>query len=116
MPRFLVCLTGASGSAYCLRLLELLARSEAEIHFVASVWGERVAAEEGGRPLAEELAALGQGRLVVHEAADLSAPIASGSFRLDGTVILPASMGTIGALATGNVANLVHRAGAVALK
>ena len=42
--------------------------------------------------------------------------MASGSFRLDATVIAPASMGTIGAIASGCVSNLVHRAGAVALK
>ena len=46
----------------------------------------------------------------------LDAPIASGSYRLAATVVLPASAGTIGALATGVSDTLVHRAGAVALK
>ncbi len=55
-------------------------------------------------------------RIVVHRDSELDAPIASGSYRLDGTVILPLSAGTLGALATGSARTLVHRAGAVAIK
>jgi polyprenyl P-hydroxybenzoate/phenylacrylic acid decarboxylase-like protein len=116
MPRYLVCITGASGAIYGLRLLEVLAASDAELHLVASAWGERVVAEESGQGLDAHLERLGKGRVVRHAASDLSAPPASGSFRLDGCAIVPASMGTVGALASGTVANLVHRAGAVALK
>jgi 4-hydroxy-3-polyprenylbenzoate decarboxylase len=116
MPRYLVCLTGASGAVYGLRLLAALARTDAELHVVASTWGERVVAEETGKPLTAWLAELGPDRARVHAAEDLAAPLASGSFRLDGTAIVPASMGTVGALANGLVRNLVHRAGAVALK
>jgi len=148
MPRYLVCLTGASGAIYGLRLLKALAATEAELHLVASAWGERVVLEETGRPLSawlEELggAASGTGaaqagtpgaesggqtgaapglaesrkcRITRHSPDDLAAPVASGSFRLDGTAIVPCSMGTAGALASGLIQNLVHRAGAVALK
>jgi 4-hydroxy-3-polyprenylbenzoate decarboxylase len=52
----------------------------------------------------------------IHRDNELDAPIASGSYRLSGTVILPCSAGTLGALATGSARTLVHRAGAVALK
>jgi len=135
MPRYLVCLTGASGAIYGLRLLEVLAggRTEAhaqdsaacgaaagtEVHLVASAWGERVVAEESGLSLREHLArieAASGKRITRHDAADLAAPPSSGSFRFDATAIVPASMGTVGALASGNVRSLVHRAGAVALK
>jgi flavin prenyltransferase len=122
MGRFLVCITGASGAIYGLRLLKALLSSEAEVHLVASTWGQRVIEEESGRGLEawirdlETLGLRSGKKIIVHEPADLSAPPASGSFRLDGTVIVPCSMGTVGALATGNVRNLVHRAGAVALK
>jgi len=51
-----------------------------------------------------------------HESNDLAAPIASGSFRLQGTAIVPCSMSTLGALASGTCTHLIHRAGAVALK
>lgn len=55
-------------------------------------------------------------KIRVHRDNELDAPIASGSYRLSGTVILPCSSGTVGALATGSARTLVHRAGAVALK
>lgn len=119
MARYLVCLTGASGAVYGLRLLEVLVGGGAEVHFVASTWGERVVADETGLSLECHLARIeaAAGRPVSrHDAADLSAPPASGSFRFDATAIVPASMGTVGALASGNVRNLAHRAGAVALK
>jgi flavin prenyltransferase len=121
MTRYLVCMTGASGAIYGLRLLRALASPEgpcpdAELHFVASAWAESVALEETGRSLAEEVAALGPGRIAMHRPEDLAAPISSGSFRLRATFITPCSMGTAGAIAAGLSANLVQRAGAVALK
>jgi 4-hydroxy-3-polyprenylbenzoate decarboxylase len=116
MERYLVCMTGASGSIYGLRLLRALCAMTVEVHLVASAWGSRVVAEETGRGLESWLGELGPGRVEIHSPEDLASPLASGSFRLDGTVIVPASMGSVGALATGNVRNLVHRAGAVALK
>ncbi|HOX33334.1 MAG TPA: UbiX family flavin prenyltransferase [Spirochaetales bacterium] len=119
MSRYLVCMTGASGAAYGLRVLALLAEQGAEIHLVATDWGRAVLREETGSELGSHLAALGPrlgGLVRLHEAGDLAAPVSSGSFRLDGTVIVPCSMGTAGALAAGLSANLVQRAGAVALK
>jgi len=47
---------------------------------------------------------------------ELDAAISSGSFRLDGVAVVPCSAGTLGALATGSAATLIHRVGAVALK
>jgi 4-hydroxy-3-polyprenylbenzoate decarboxylase len=114
MSRYLVCMTGASGAVYGLRLLKALSKMGVELHLVASEWGERLVLEETGKPLASWLEAMGP--VTRHEARDLAAPVSSGSFRLDGTVIVPCSAATIGALASGGVANLVHRAGAVALK
>ena len=55
-------------------------------------------------------------KILLHRDNELDAAIASGSYKLSGTVILPCSAGTIGALATGAAGTLVHRAGAVALK
>jgi 4-hydroxy-3-polyprenylbenzoate decarboxylase len=46
----------------------------------------------------------------------MAAPPSSGSWRLDGTVVVPCSMSTAGAIASGATTNLVHRAAAVALK
>jgi len=121
MHRYLVCMTGASGAAYGLGLLKALASAqgpcpEAELHLVATAWARRVALEETGAALDAQVAALGGGRIQVHGCDDLAALPSSGSFRLDGTVIVPCSMGTAGAIVSGISANLVQRAGAVALK
>lgn len=121
MARYLVCMTGASGAVYGIRLLKALASPEgpcpeAELHLVASDWARRVVLEETGSSLEEQVAALGPGRIEVHEAGDLAAPISSGSFRLSATAVVPCSMGTAGAIASGISANLVQRAAAVALK
>jgi flavin prenyltransferase len=121
MPRYLVCMTGASGAAYGLRLLKSLASPDgpcpgAELHLVASEWARRVVLEETGSPLESHLAGLGPGRIESHEPGDLASPLSSGSFRLDGAAVVPCSMGTAGAIAAGLSANLVQRAGAVALK
>jgi flavin prenyltransferase len=114
-PRYLICVTGASGAVYGLRLLRALAlRDGAELHLVASHWGRRVILEETGSPLEAHLEGMGPVR--VHDPDDLSASVASGSFRLSAAAIVPCSLGTVGALASGVVTNLVHRAGAVALK
>jgi flavin prenyltransferase len=55
-------------------------------------------------------------KVLLHRDSELDAPIASGSYRLSGAVVLPCSAATLGALATGTARTLVHRAGAVALK
>jgi 4-hydroxy-3-polyprenylbenzoate decarboxylase len=114
-------MTGASGAVYGIRLLRSLASPEgpcpkAELHLVASKWAERVVLEETGSPLESHVAALGSGRIERHDPGDLASALSSGSFRLDGTVVAPCSMGTAGAIASGISANLVQRAGAVALK
>jgi len=62
--------------------------------------------------LAPEAAA----KIVVHRDSELDAPVASGSYRLAGTVVLPCSASALGAFASGAGRTLVHRAGAVALK
>lgn len=63
-----------------------------------------------------ELAEDGAAKIVVHSDRELDAPLASGSYRIDGTVVLPCSGSTLACLATGVSDRLVPRAGAVALK
>jgi 4-hydroxy-3-polyprenylbenzoate decarboxylase len=103
----------------------LAAHPEIErIHLVVSAGASQVLRHElgpektGGADLVEA-AGLGdaeRAKVVVHRDNELDAPIASGSYRLTGSVVLPCSAGTLGALATGSARTLVHRAGAVALK
>lgn len=119
-------MTGASGMLLPRHVLGRLAEHpEIErIHLVVSAGASQVLRHElgpdrtGASDLAEAagLPAGAREKLVLHRDNDLDAPIASGSYRLTGTVILPCSAGTLGALATGTARTLIHRAGAVALK
>lgn len=116
MGRYLVCVTGASGSAYGARTIEALQQAGHEVHVVFSTWGARVFETETGVSVDAWLANIGVPKDRVYAPDNLAAPPSSGSWRLDGTVIVPCSMSTTGAIASCATTNLVHRAAAVALK
>ncbi len=116
MGRYLVCITGASGSVYGLRVISALLAASNEVHTVFSPWGARVMEEETGETPDDWLKLRGLSPDHIHAPDNLAAPPSSGTFRLDGTIIVPCSMSTLGALASGAATNLVHRAGSVALK
>ncbi len=116
MGRYVVCMTGASGSAYGARTIEALLAAGHEVHPVFSTWGTRVFETEMGRTVDAWLSDIGLPQDRVYAPDNLAAPPSSGSWRVDGTVIVPCSMSTIGAIASGATTNLVHRAAAVALK
>jgi 4-hydroxy-3-polyprenylbenzoate decarboxylase len=127
MPhRIALLVTGASGMLLPRHVLGRLAElPEIErIHLVVSAGASQVLRHElgpertGASDLAEaaDLSPAAWEKLVLHRDNDLDAPIASGSYRLTGTAVLPCSAGTLGALATGTARTLIHRAGAVALK
>ncbi len=59
---------------------------------------------------------LSRKKITFYKDSNLKAPLSSGSYRLDATVILPCSAATLGTIVTGGGYNLVHRAAAVALK
>jgi 4-hydroxy-3-polyprenylbenzoate decarboxylase len=118
-----VAITGASGAVYAQRLLWHLERSDevGRVHLVVSSPGRRVLAEEldvagSGEALVEALVGGPSEKLDVVPSSDIGAKIASGSYPVDGMAIVPCSMSTIGALASGAVTNLVHRAADVMLK
>jgi polyprenyl P-hydroxybenzoate/phenylacrylic acid decarboxylase-like protein len=112
-PRLVVGMSGSSapqlGVAF-LRAVRLL--GAVETHFVLSP-GARKSIELELRTDPAEVEKLAD---VVYDAADLGAPISSGSFLSMGMVIIPCSMRTLGAVASGNSDNLVTRAADVALK
>lgn len=116
-------ITGASGAPYARRLLGALAAADCEVGVCVSGAAVEVLATElyGDALLSrdEVLARFVEGTgdaVSVHEPNDWRAPYASGSAKVDGYVICPCSMGTLGTIASGAMQNLVHRAASVALK
>jgi len=125
--RFVLGISGASGAAYSLRLLEQLLLARAEVHLVVSDYGRRLLFDEAGiknLSLAELVPHLAEAppsdghekRLLIHPNKDVGAVIASGSFLHDGMVVLPCSSSSLGALASGSGSNLLTRAAMVTLK
>ena len=113
MTRLIVGLTGASGSIYGIRLLEMLRLNpEIEIHLVLSAAGKRTLLEETDWKIADVEALAHH----VHDVKDIGASIASGSFRTAGMVIAPCSIKTAGAIAACYADTLVSRAADVTLK
>jgi flavin prenyltransferase len=112
-------LTGASGAAYGVRLIEVLARNRSPVWLVASDHGMRLLNEECGIDSLEGLrqATGGDWSSVVNFSdEDRGALPASGSQPTAGMVICPCSMGTLAAVAGGTSRSLVERAADVTLK
>ncbi len=126
MSRYVVCITGASGVIYGIRLVEELLRSGEEVSLVVSEPGWRVMAQEVDFPkprqnvevAVRERFGLGEddARLYYYENDDLFAPFCSGSYKTKGVVVIPAALATVGALANGVSIHLIERAADVALK
>ncbi len=110
--RLIVAITGASGSIYGVRLLEMLQGTGLETHLIMSRWGARTLVHET-RYTPEQVNALAS---VVHPLTDQGATISSGSFVTMGMVIAPCSVRTLAAIAHGLGDNLIHRAADVVLK
>lgn len=123
--RVVVGITGASGAAYAQRAIELLVAAGVETHLVVSPLGQRLLHDELGME-GIDLAALAglpdastdelKEHLILHNARDVGATIASGSFRHNGMLVIPCSSNTLGAIAHGSAQNLMHRAAHVTLK
>lgn len=113
MRRLIVAITGASGSIYGIRALELLGELEdVETHLVMSGPARTTIGIETDRSPAD-VEALAD---VVHSARDIAAPIASGSFRTAGMLVAPCSIKTLSAVANSFSAELIARAADVTLK
>ncbi len=112
--RLIVAITGASATIYGVRLLEVLqAESSVETHLVMSRSAGVTLRLEHPEWDRERVAALAD---VTYKENDVAAAIASGSFPVDGMVVVPASMKSVAALACGYGDSLIHRAADVTLK
>lgn len=114
-------ITGASGAPYWRRLIEVLLGDGQEVHLVHSSNADAVCQAELAEPMSDiltklEAGAAEGGRLRVFEKNDFYAPMASGTARYRGMVVVPCSMGTLGRIASGSSADLLTRAADVMLK
>lgn len=119
-------ITGASGAAYSLRLMELCLRAGVHVQFLCSQPGQIVIAMESelkltGAPqkMQQQLASyfdVDPSQLSVYSKDQWTAPAASGSSVADAMVICPCTMGTLASVASGTSENLIHRAADVIIK
>jgi len=111
--KFVLCITGASGTPYGVRLFKALKELGHAVEVVLSEKARLVHREELGRELLEELEGA-----VVHPEEDMASPLASGSRLIEfrAVFVVPCSTSTLAHLAQGTNANLIHRVGETALK
>jgi 4-hydroxy-3-polyprenylbenzoate decarboxylase len=114
-------ITGGSGAVYAVRLIDVLLSAGREVHLTISDAAVQVVKQELGVDV--DLKAFDGSflnapleRLKYFHFQDWFAPMASGSFRTDGMVVVPCSGGTLAAVAGGHSSNLVQRAAEVHLK
>lgn len=136
-------MTGASGSAYAVRLAQVLLQAKCTVHLIVSDAARQVSVRELGVTMPPDSATEAQwldflktslhsqvtqgwefqateipadAKLTVHSKQDYSAGIASGSFLTKGMIVCPCSMGTLSSIAAGASTNLLQRAADVHLK
>lgn len=113
LKRLVVGVTGSSGPQLAISLLETLREiADVEVHLVISRGAQRSIELEMNMKHAE-VETLGD---VIYEPDDMAAAISSGSFLVEGMVIMPCSMKTLAAIATGVSVDLIARAADVNLK
>ncbi len=110
--RLVVGISGASGVAYGIRLLEALRELGIESHLVMTKPAEMTIGYET-KLTPKQVAAKADHRYAV---ADIGAPIASGSFKTAGMIVAPCSVRTMSEIATGVTTSLLTRAADVTLK
>ena len=111
MKRFILAVTGASGACYAKRLFDTL-KDRSELHVVISERGDELLKLELGL----KTSYFSGDNVTLYKNSKINTCIASGSFHTDGMVIVPASMGTVGRIASGVSTTMVERAADVILK
>ncbi|HSV79055.1 MAG TPA: UbiX family flavin prenyltransferase [Ramlibacter sp.] len=110
--RLVVGISGASGAAYGIRILQVLQGSGIATHLVMSDSARLTVATECDMSV-KEIEALAT---EVHHARNIGASISSGSFKTLGMVVAPCSMRSLSEIAYGNTTGLLTRAADVVLK
>ncbi|KAM0328860.1 hypothetical protein ACHAQA_005276 [Verticillium albo-atrum] len=110
--KIVVAITGATGAAIGIHILQTLRKLNVETHLIISKWAaETIKYETDYTPAAVK--ALADHTYNTH---DLAAPIASGSYHVDGMIVAPCSVKTLAAINAGICDDLVTRAADVCLK
>jgi 4-hydroxy-3-polyprenylbenzoate decarboxylase len=126
MSIFTIAVSGASGSPYALRLLQVLIKGGHSVYCSISGDGLSIMHDETGlllkgsendiqNALQNHLEAK-EGQLNYFDEDDMYAPIASGSVKVDAMVVIPCSMKTLASIANGFASNLIERAADVTMK
>ncbi len=121
---WVVGITGASGAAYGVRLCRFLLSAGEDVHLIITDAGWRVLKEELGWDASKRQESVRRhletdnwpGKLEYVPVQDIGAKTASGSFRTQGMVVVPCSMGTLSGIANGASDNLLERTADVMLK
>lgn len=110
--RLVVAITGSTGVAYGVRLLEALGEAGVQTDLILSKWGAKCIPMETDRTV-QYVRSLAD---AVHDDENMAAPVSSGTHRSDGMAVAPCSMKTLSAVANGYDSSLVARAAGVAIK
>jgi 4-hydroxy-3-polyprenylbenzoate decarboxylase len=111
--RVIVAISGATGVIYGIKLLEALQNNKiCERHLLITPWAEKIIESETNFSIKQ----VKKYASYYYEINDFNAPIASGSFKTDGMVIVPCSMKTLSAIAHGYADNLITRSADVMIK
>jgi 4-hydroxy-3-polyprenylbenzoate decarboxylase len=121
--RVVVGISGASGTVYGQRLVQRLVEAGVDVILTMSRTLEKlfpaelgIACDCGAPDLVALFGEAAAKRISYREPEDVAADVASGTFRVDGTVICPASTGLLGRVSVGASTNLLERVCDVALK
>ena len=110
--KLIVAMTGATGSILGIKMLIALRRLNVETHLIISKWAEATVKYETDYTI-PNIRALADH---VYNTHDMAAPISSGSFRVDGMIVVPCSVKTLAAINSGICDDLISRAADVMLK
>jgi len=109
--RIILAVTGATGMLYLCPFLKILDENKVKVHAIISDAGRQVLhLEQGMKP--NDLPGIERW----FDIDDFTAPAASGSSIYDAMIVLPCTVGTLGAIANGYSGNLIHRTADVTLK
>jgi len=112
VKKLIVGISGASGVIYGIRFLEMLKKLEIETHLVISKSANLAIKSETDYSI-DSIKKIAN---FVYNPSDIGARISSGSFRIDGMVVLPCSMKSLSAIANGYEENLLIRSASVVMK